>query len=164
MPQDKEDDLALMGPAAGKDLDALVVYNLLRTHSYLSPFVDAGLRRDKLTAAQFNTLLAIQSAGPVGLRMGEIGKQLVVTRSNVTGLVDRLEREGLVARVEGQDRRTTSVRLTPRGERALERAIPPHSDRISKLTDCLAKTEKQTLIRLLTKLRRELRKRRGAKQ
>ncbi|HUW83490.1 MAG TPA: MarR family transcriptional regulator [Phycisphaerae bacterium] len=158
-----DDDLADVRAGVGDDLDTMLVHNLLRTHSYLSPFIDAGLRRQNLTSAQLNVLLALRSAGCDGLRMGQIGERLVVTRSNVTGLIDRLERQGLVARAAHRDRRATVVRLTDTGEALLERTAPRHAEVLAELTGCFTNDEKQTLIRLLSKLRRELRhRRRGA--
>ncbi len=142
------------------DVNAVLVFNVLRTHSYLSPFLDADLRRRRLTAAQFNTLLVLRAAWPDGLRMGEIGERLVVTKSNVTGLVDRLEKKGLVERGNQADRRATAVRLTEDGAGLLDRTIPKHIELLSELTDCLTTEEKRQLIRLLTKLRRRLRLRR----
>jgi MarR family transcriptional regulator, 2-MHQ and catechol-resistance regulon repressor len=91
---------------------SLLIYNLLRTHGYLAPYIDAGLREQDMTAAQFNALLALRAAGEEGLLMGDLGRRLMVTKSNVTGLVDRLERQGLVARAEHRDRRATVVRIT----------------------------------------------------
>jgi len=155
------DDPACALAGVGTELDAVLVFNLLRTQSHLSPLIDADLRRQRLTAAQFNALLALRSAGEGGLLMGEIGKRLVVTKSNVTGLVDRLQRQGLVARGGHRDRRATVVRLTPAGAALLDRTLPRYGRLLNELTGCLSAGEKQTLIRLLTKLRRELRARRG---
>jgi len=148
-------------PANG-DLDALLVFNLMRTQKCLGPRVDAGLRTQRMTAAQFNTLLVLQSAGPEGLRMGEIGERLVVTKANVTGLVDRLERHGLVARGDQQDRRATAVSLTHEGRSVLKDALPHYSQLAAQLTAGLTEREKRSLVRLLSKLRRELRRQRAA--
>ena len=156
-----DDDLAYARAGVGDDLDTMLVHNLLRTHSCLSPFIDADLRRQNLTSAQLNVLLALRSARPDGLRMGEVGERLVVTRSNVTGLIDRLERQGLLARAAHRDRRATVVRLTDAGEALLEQTAPRHVEAVAGLTGCFSDEEKQTLIRLLSKLRRELRHRRG---
>ncbi len=165
MPQRRaDDDLAYVKAGMGTDLDTVLVFNLLRTHSYLSPFIDADLRQQHLTSSQLNALLVLRAAGSEGLLMGEIGEKLVVTKSNVTGLVDRLERDGLVVRAEHRDRRATVVRLTEAGAELLERAAPRHAELLAELTGCLIGEEKQTLVRLLTKLRRELRLRRGGKQ
>lgn len=156
----RDDDLGFVHAGLGEGLDTLLVYSLLRTHSYLSPSLDADLRRQNLTAAQLNALLVLQAAGPDGLLMNEIGQALVVTKSNVTGLVDRLERQGLVVRAEREDRRATAVRLTPAASRLLDTITPRHTELLRELTDCLTTKEKQTLIQLLSKLRKGLRERR----
>ncbi len=146
--------------AIGDNLDAVLLFNLLRTHNHLAPFIDAELRRQRLTAAQFNTLLVLRGAGPQGLLMGEIGRRLVVTKANVTGLIDRLEREGLAARGTHTDRRAIVVRLTRAGSRLLGRTAPRHARLLADLTACLTVREKRELVRLLTKVRRGLRQRR----
>ena len=153
-----DDDLAYVQAVMGADLDTVLVFNLLRTHSFLSPFIDGDLRREHLTSAQFNALLVLRAAGAAGLLMGQIGQRLVVTKSNVTGLVDRLERNGLVVRSDHHDRRATVVRLTDVGEAVLGRTGPRHAAVLGELTGRLSEGEKQTLVRLLTKLRRELRR------
>jgi len=155
----KEDDLTYVRATMGADLDAVLVYSLLRTHNYLAPFIDAQLREQNLTSAQLNALLVLRAAGEDGLLMGEIGRRLVVTKSNVTGLIDRLERQGLVARATHEDRRATVVRLTAAGVELLDRTAPGHAERLAELAECLSKEEKGTLIQLHAKLRRELRRR-----
>src|SRR3546814_5139736 len=51
-----------------------------------------------------------------GLRLGELSKRTMVTNGNVTGLVERLEADGLVKRVTpDRDRRVTVAQLTPAG-------------------------------------------------
>ena len=82
------------------DVDVMLVFNLLRTHAHINPHIDQTLKGRRLRGAQFNALLALSSAGDEGLLMGEIGERLVVTKSNVTGLVDRLESQGLARRAE----------------------------------------------------------------
>ena len=152
--------LADVEASFGADLDAVTVYNLVRTQSYLAPFIDSGLRRENLTAAQFNALLVLQVADEDGLLMGQIGDRLVVTRANVTGLVDRLERQGLVARDKTADRRATMVSLTDAGCAILKDTLPHYSRLAAQLTAGLTEREKRTLVRLLSKLRRELRRQR----
>jgi MarR family 2-MHQ and catechol resistance regulon transcriptional repressor len=145
-------------PAAGTD--ALLVYNMLRTQGLLDPFIDRGLRELNLTGAQLNALLVLRDAGAEGLALSEIGRHLVVTKANVTGLIDRLEREKLVLRESHTDRRVTLARLTEKGTALLEAALPRHRQLLAELLDCLAAEEKEQLIGLLTKLRRGLREKR----
>lgn len=155
-----DDDLSYLQTSLGDDLDAMLVFNILRTHGYLGTSLDASLRDSKLTGAQFNTLLVLRSAGPGGMLMSEIGERLIVSKSNMTGLIDRMEAQGLVARGGNDDRRATSVRLTRAGQQLLSRVMPGLSNVLSELTECLKRDEKETIVRLLTHLRRDLRRRR----
>src|SRR5882724_1085023 len=130
------------------DLDALLAYNVVRTHNSLSPYLDRGLRDLNLTGAQLNALLVLRDAGAEGLPLSEIGRHLVVTKANVTGLIDRLEREGLVQRDSHSDRRITLGKLTQKGKEVLESALPRQRQLLSELLDCLTEEEKEQLIAL----------------
>jgi len=73
----------------------------------------------KALATQFKTtlprfdLMAQLERAPHGLQMGEISRRMLVTGGNVTGIVDQLERSGLIARTEDPaDRRAYLVKLT----------------------------------------------------
>ena len=79
-----------------------------------------------LSPSQFN-VLNLLSGQPEGLSQIELGRQLIMHRSNVTGLVDRLEARGLVARRDAaKDRRAYRVVLTAAGEKLLQRALPEY--------------------------------------
>ncbi|MCC7407703.1 MAG: MarR family transcriptional regulator [Phycisphaeraceae bacterium] len=147
--------------AAADELDAMVMFSVLRTSQCLGPQLEAELRKVELTAAQFNALLLLRSAGEGGMLMGEVGQRLVVTKSNVTGLVDRLERAGLAARMDHTDRRATVVRITGAGEAMLDRVMPGQAAVAGELAGSLVAWEKRMLVELLRKLRRGLRERRG---
>ena len=149
---------------AEADLDLLLVFNVMRTHSILSPFVDNQLREVKLWNAQFNALLVLMSAGKEGLPLSEIGRRLVVTNANVTGLIDRLEKEKLVRRDSHRDRRVTLAKLTRKGIKLLNHVLPRHQKWLNELVDCLSKREKEQLIKLMVKLRRGLRERLNRKK
>ena len=77
-----------------------------------------------LSPAQFNVLNVLRSF-PEGCSQMDLSRQLVTHRSNVTGLVDRLERRGLVRRrdVPG-DRRAYAVQLTAAGQKLLQEILP----------------------------------------
>ncbi|MBL9201092.1 MAG: MarR family transcriptional regulator [Opitutaceae bacterium] len=77
-----------------------------------------------LTAAQFNVLNLLADQ-PAGLSQREIGDVLVVDRSNVTGLLDRMGAAGWVRRRDDPaDRRVYRVTLTPAGRRLWARVEP----------------------------------------
>jgi MarR family 2-MHQ and catechol resistance regulon transcriptional repressor len=77
-----------------------------------------------LTAAQFNALNVI-GLTEGGLSQRELSDRLVVDRSNVTGLLDRLERAGWVKRSDDpKDRRIYRITLTPAGRRLWKQVSP----------------------------------------
>jgi DNA-binding MarR family transcriptional regulator len=77
-----------------------------------------------VTEAQFNVLNVLAGA-PEGVSQRELSDVLVVDRSNVTTLLDRMEKAGLVRREDHpQDRRIYRVRLTPAGRKLQARVMP----------------------------------------
>ena len=67
------------------------------------------------TLPRFDVLAALDRH-PEGLRMGELSRYLLVSNGNVTGIVQRLEEEGLIEREQApNDRRAIRVRLSPKG-------------------------------------------------
>jgi DNA-binding MarR family transcriptional regulator len=79
-----------------------------------------------LTLPQFDVLAQVQRR-PAGITPGELTRELLVTAGNVSVIVERLVRLGLVERhpVPG-DRRAVRIRLTARGRRVMQRSIPRH--------------------------------------
>ncbi len=98
---------------------------LLRAADTLWIASHALFARWDLSPSQFNVLNLLADR-PDGLTQTELGRALIMHRSNVTGLVDRLERRGLLERREAAgDRRAWRVCLTPAGRR-LWREVHPH--------------------------------------
>ena len=99
-----------------QDLRADVLAQLVRLAPALEHLRAEGLRRRRLTRPRARLLRVLADGGP--LVMCEIGRALEVTPRAVTGLVDGLEDDGLVRRVDHpSDRRATVVELTPAGRR-----------------------------------------------
>src|SRR5436190_7007025 len=79
-----------------------------------------------ISPSQFNILNLIHGT-PLGLTQTELSRELIMHRSNVTGLVDRLEKRMLVKRrSEPSDRRTWRVILTKKGEEILREILPEY--------------------------------------
>jgi DNA-binding MarR family transcriptional regulator len=97
---------------------------LLRTADTVWNASRVFFERWDLSPSQFNVLNLLR-LNPDGLSQTDLSRQLIMHRSNVTGLLDRLERRGLVARREVEaDRRAYSVVLTPAGVRLLRDILP----------------------------------------
>ena len=93
-----------------------------------------------------------------GQTLASLSRSLLVTAGNITGLVDRAARDGMVERrADPGDRRAWRVHLTPKGQRAYREAERRHAVKVAKLFAGLSSGELETLIRLLDKLRSTLR-------
>jgi DNA-binding MarR family transcriptional regulator len=89
------------------------------------------------------------------LSLTEIARRVGVTTTNVTNLIDGLERDGWVERFASpSDRRVTYVQLTPQGQERCEQLIPATARFTSQLFAGLSDEEKTSLIAILQKLRR----------
>ena len=105
-----------------------------------------------LTPPQFYVLATIGYAG--GLPFGEIGAKMMVTVSNLTGIVDRLEEKKLVSRKRDEnDRRVVHVVLTERGVKLYKNAITLFEKSIAQIFSSLDKSAQKELSVLLRKLK-----------
>jgi DNA-binding MarR family transcriptional regulator len=104
-----------------------------------------------LTPPQFYVLATIGYAG--GLPFGEIGAKMMVTVSNLTGIVDRLEEKKLVLRKRDEnDRRVVHVVMTDRGAKLYKTAIPLFEKSIAEVFAGIDRVEQKRLSAVLRKL------------
>jgi DNA-binding MarR family transcriptional regulator len=105
----------------------------------------------QLPLSSYDVLLALVNAPNRRLRMNELAQAVVLSRSGLTRLVDRLEQEGLLARDRsGSDRRATYAVLTLKGFRAFRRAWPIYERGILKhFVQHLTEQEMSTLSQML---------------
>jgi DNA-binding MarR family transcriptional regulator len=103
---------------------------LLRVHSALVKALDAELLDGHdLPLTSYEVLINLQAAPDKRRRMAELADGVLLSRSGMTRLVDRLEREGLLERDAcTDDGRGTYAVLTEKGEACLARARPTHLD------------------------------------
>lgn len=82
-------------------------------------------RSHGLTLTQFNLLRLLLTGDPKGETCGALRNRMLHRIPDITRLVDRMEREGLVERQRGAtDRRVVLVRITPEGQRLCESLYP----------------------------------------
>jgi len=104
------------------------------------------------TLPRFDVMSALARA-PEGLRMSEISARLRVSNGNVTGIVDRLAEEGLVARkaVPG-DRRASVVKLTPEGAATFSAQAEAHAEWIDEVMAGISTEDAEKLLYDLARL------------
>ncbi len=97
-----------------------------------------------LTIQQYNVLRIVRGGPAKGHPIFEIERRQIYRFANVTRLVDRLEVQGLLKRVQDtKDRRVSRVVITPKGRRLMERLEAPVQELSDRITSCC--TEEQCL-------------------
>jgi DNA-binding MarR family transcriptional regulator len=145
-------ELKLKQPLASVNHEALL--SLVRTSSLMQKLSDRFFSRFGLTDVQFNILMILKEQGPAGLSQQELSEHLIVTKSNVVGLIDRLERSGYVKRMaHPSDRRFNQIVLTQKGEQLELRIEELYFTEVDKMMNALSGTQKRALIRAMEKIR-----------
>lgn len=155
------DEMLLRAARKYPTLDASAlqtIFALLRIFGDLQAALQVHFNRYKISPGRFAVLMSLEfgtladDAGPC-----ELADHLGVTRATMTGLLDGLERDELIARVDHpQDRRRMKVILTTAGKRYLDQILPDHFRRISALMANLSAGERRQLIQLLNKVGQEI--------
>ncbi len=145
--------------AGASKLATECVINLVRTESLVSSELSQRFRAYGLSVATFNVLMILEGAGEA-LCPHQIGERLLVTRGTVTGLLDSLEKQGLVRRTpHPEDRRMLLIQLTPRAYSLLKELLPQHFPGEVEMMSALSEPEKDTLVVLLGKIQAHLQRR-----
>lgn len=105
-----------------------------------------------LSVAQFDVLAQVGAAE--GCTQQELADRLLVTKGNVTQLLDRMERRGLIAR--RQEGRANCLHLTQTGRQLYDEVVPAQEDFIHERFSALSPDEQSSLFKLLRKLDRTL--------
>ena len=124
--------------------------DLLRTCDLLSRGLAHLLKAEEISATQYNVLRILRGS-PAGLPCGEIASRMITRDPDVTRLLDRLEKRGLISRSRDvKDRRAVVTRITPAGLKLVGRLDVPIQEghrkqlghlgreRLTQLTDLLA--------------------------
>jgi len=108
-----------------------------------------------VTGQAFEILLRLVRSPDHRLRMSDLAAQTTLTASGLTRAVDRLQRDGLVARVAcAEDRRVSYAELTAAGEKAIRAALPVHQAHLGEVfADALSPEDLVELDRIMRRLR-----------
>ena len=108
---------------------------MLRVHAELTRALDAELTEAHgLPLSSYEVLLFLSDAPDGRMRMSELADSVLLSRSGLTRLVDRLERAGLLERVQcNEDARGYFAQITPAGREAFAAARRTHLDGVRRL-------------------------------
>jgi DNA-binding MarR family transcriptional regulator len=137
-------------------LEAEAYLNIQRTADAFLRGLAEVLKAVDLSPTHYNVLRILRCAEPSGLSCGEVGERMVTRDPDITRLLDRMERRGLITRArERSDRRVVRTRITAEGLRlvgALDEVVPGlHRRQLGHLGE----RRLRTLIGLLETARRE---------
>jgi DNA-binding MarR family transcriptional regulator len=135
-------------------LVAQIALNFVYTSDVFFQTAGRYMARFGLSKSTFNILMLLRHGPERGMQLHELGELLLVSRANITGLVDHLERKGYVKRVvDSQDRRVRHARITKKGEGLLDEFLPVHFGNLETLLQDLTPEERQILLASLRKMR-----------
>jgi MarR family transcriptional regulator, organic hydroperoxide resistance regulator len=102
-------------------LESEVVLNLMRTADAYARGGESILKLAGLSPNQYNVLRILRGAGEIGMCCREVGERMITRDPDITRLLDRLERRGLVSRSRDRhDRRVIIARITEAGRKILK--------------------------------------------
>ena len=127
--------------------------NLQRTADHIQIAHTRLFRQHGITSQQYNVLRILRGAGEP-LPILEIGERMVTVVPAITGLIDRLEKQGLVCRARSDaDRRVITVRVLPKGLKLLAELDGPVEALNRSLLEHMDEKELKRAIRLLETMR-----------
>ncbi|MDT0630297.1 MarR family transcriptional regulator [Rubrivirga sp. S365] len=130
------------------------VLNVFATESWVSGEIAAALAPHGVTEAQYNVLRILRGSHPARLACSDIGDRLVDRTPDVTRLLVRLEKHGLVERRRAEhDRRVVEVAITPDGLDTLATLDGPVDRVMEAVTEHLSDDDLATLSALLERMR-----------
>jgi DNA-binding MarR family transcriptional regulator len=129
---------------------------LIRVYGLVRRAQEPYFARFGISGSQWGVMRALSRAeqeGLAGLRLTDLGDSLLVRPPSVTGVIDRMQRQGLVARIASEtDLRAKMVSLTPAGRELVARVLQGHSERTRDLLGGLKMKDLERLHLLLNQL------------
>lgn len=111
------------------------------------------IAKSGLNASDFSILEALLHKGP--LPINTIGEKVLLTSGSMTAAANRLEKKGLLKRIQDPaDGRCFHLHLTQAGRRLIETVFARHARQLERIADVLTPGERGELVRLLKKIGR----------
>ena len=126
---------------------------LLRVASDVIENLDACLARHDLLQGRWWVLILLMREQNLTANPSVLAEKAGVTRATMTGLLDSLERTGLVERIpHDEDRRMLNVRLTDKGQQRLDEVMPDYYSRVALVMQELSEKDRSLFMEMLQKV------------
>jgi DNA-binding MarR family transcriptional regulator len=127
--------------------------HLLRTGDAVFRVINGHLHEHGISQGRFTVMMLLWVEEEAALTPAELADRAMVTRATITGLLDTMERDGLIERRPcDHDRRMLRVSLTKTAQAQLKQILPEHFRRMAELLIPLKPSERKTLLALLRKV------------
>jgi MarR family 2-MHQ and catechol resistance regulon transcriptional repressor len=138
------------------NLEALA--QILETAKVFNSLVSKGVQPHGLSKPQFDILGYVHFFGHQGpITLTELGKVMMVSKANITGIITRLEEKELLSReTQEADGRVKEISLTSKGKALVESVIPIYIKMIADAFSCLTEEKKDELCQLLGSLQTKM--------
>ncbi len=152
MARDLQAELKQKVPFTSREQEAYL--SLLRTADALESRVEAKLKEFGLTGTQYNALRILRGAGQDGIPCSDIAERMITRDPDITRLLDRLQKRGLVERSRGkQDRRVIYGKITAAGLNLLREIDSPLRKFSREILRHVSQANLKLLIDLLEQVR-----------
>jgi DNA-binding MarR family transcriptional regulator len=132
--------------------------NILYTATMLHKASYTYFRQYGITDVQFNVLIQLRYAKQQDISQVDLGRRLVVNKADMTGIIDRLEKAGLVGREDHpKDRRINVIKITRKGRDMVDKLEPGYFTGVKKLMSGMLKGDMKTIIKGMGKIRENVR-------
>lgn len=126
---------------------------LARAYQAFTDYSAQHIRKLGLTPSQFDAIATLGNTN--GMNMTDLAEKTLVTKGTLTGIIDRLEKKGIVARVvPPENRRSFTIVLTPEGEQVFNTVFPAHIAYLKERFDRLSPQELEHTKETLETLRK----------
>jgi DNA-binding MarR family transcriptional regulator len=145
------DDIHQTKPFASIEEELLV--SLLRTGDVLHERFEQIIRPFNISMTQYNVLRILRGAEPTGRTCGEIGERMIAREPDVTRLLERMDKAGLIKRTrDSQDRRVVVTRITSGGLKLLDE-MEPNLRELDGVLKPMGERKIETTLKLLDEVR-----------
>ncbi len=134
-----------------------LLVSLLRTTDVLHERFEQIVRPFNISMTQYNVLRILRGAEPTGRTCGEIGERMIAREPDVTRLLDRMDKAGVIKRTrDSKDRRVVVTRITSAGLKLLDE-MEPKLREIEGLLKPMGERKIETTLKLLDEVRAHVR-------
>jgi DNA-binding MarR family transcriptional regulator len=134
-----------------------LLVSLLRTTDVLQERFEQAVRPFNISMTQYNVLRILRGAEPEGRTCSEIGERMIAREPDVTRLLERMEKAGLIKRSrDKEDRRVVVTRITPAGLKLLDK-MEPELGEIGGLLKPIGERRIEKTLKLLDDVRAHVR-------